>query len=491
MDSCVHQRPPVASRLAGALLLAAGFGLAWLACAALPQLHYAESYPLFRRQQLPASAYFDPAREAEPRHAFVGASYIINAWVDNDLDAKGWPALEDPSSSYAATARLAAQREFDAPGQGFYDMGRLGAGFLEHLWYVNQALKAPNLKTVIYATGHTNLTHFIDTPWTDVERSCLETAYILEQWKLRYPAAGPAIDEYAALLAASPAYARALERFGEDWRSRLDETEVFLSDTPRQTLANAFGSGNRYRSAAGVRGNPHLAVNKPAELRDALIWNTSLLTRYGEESRQRRTLSLLDQNAAVLGDPRLDAPVLLNPSRNPFDGPEAAANRAWTRMVGEVLRAAGVRLVWFFPPEVSIIPQDYQRHYLPGFVDAVRDILLPMGHVVSDHVLDHGLNQREFIMESDSPPHQTGYKPGSVGKLKAVRLLLADMSRAGVFPGRLGHDPFTLSGSPGALGSCWPGEARLPVIPFCVRDFSLRGSGGCLPWPKPDTGGVR
>ena len=482
------------SWLPGALLLAGGFALAWAACAALPQLYYTESFPLFRRQQLPASTLFDPARAAQPKHAFVGASYMINAWIKNDLDTPGWPSLEDPGSSYAATARLAAQREFDAPGQGFYDLGRLGAGFLEHLWYLNQGLRAANLKTVVYATGHTNMTHFADTPWTDVERSCLETAYILGQWRVRYPSAAQAIDAYDALLKASPAYAAALARFGADWRSRLDEAQVFLNDRPLQSLVNAATNRNANRSAAGVRGNPHLAVNKPAELRDALIWKASLLSRFGSDSRQRRTLSLLDQAGAILGDPRLDAPVKLNPSVDPFAGPEAEASRAWARMVGEVLRAAGVTLVWFFPPEVSVTPADYERYYRPGFVDAVRAIIVPMGHMVSDHVVDHGLNQREFVMETDSPPHQTGYKPGSVGKLKAVRLLLADMTRGGAFPGRLADGAGTGLGTPGALGSCWPGEARLPDVAFCVRAYSpdnAGGSGGCVPWPRPGAGAIQ
>jgi hypothetical protein len=458
----------------GILAMALGFCLAWAVCAHLPRLLYVDNFPVYRRQQLPAYAIFDPARAGEPKHAFVGSSYIINAWVANDLDRRGWPEIEDPQSSYAATAELVAGKEFGLPGQGFYDMGRPGPGFLDHIWYIDHTLRAGNLKTIIYANGQTGMYHFEQSPYADVDRACLEALYILEGWLGRFPKSAPAIRRYMDFIKASDAYRHGLERFGENWRERLDPDSVLLMDSPLWSLKERLRGRSRDATGLSFRGNPHLAVNKPAEMRDALVWRFSWLARLDDKAQRKRTLELLDTAARFYGDSRLDAPVKFNPPEDPFAGPEAPMDVAWTRMVGEVLQEAGVRLVWFFPPEVSIPPAQYQALYKPGVVDTVRSIIVPMGHVVSDHVVDHDLNQRDFLVQpSTDPPYGYGYKPSSIGKLKAVRLVLTDMQQAGALPGAHPRG-----------GSCWAGQAALAPVKMCVRPFTPIGPGPCEPWPR-------
>jgi hypothetical protein len=461
-----------APALLGMLVMAAGFGLVWLTCDFVPRLFWAEDIPVFRRQQLPTYAIYDPARAAQPKNAFVGSSYIINDWVANDLNVKGWPEIEDPQSSYSSLAGLVADREFGAPGQGFYDMGRPGPGFLDHIWYIEHCLEAGNLQTIIYANGHSGMYHFVESPWADVQRACLEAQYILERWKKRYPGAAPAIERYLGLIKASKAYSRALERFGPDWRSRIDPVTVLLRDRLSWPALRRLLSSRRDATGLGVRGNPHMALNKPAELRDALIWRLSWLARLDAGAREKHILSLLNLAAAFYGDPRLDAPVSLNPPTYPFQGREAEADIGWIEMVGEVLKEAHVRLVWFFPPEVSIPPSIYEAVYRPQVVDTVRRILEPMGHLVSDHVVNHDLNQRDFLVQQFSdPPFGYGYKQTIIGKLKATRLLLTDLVRAGVIPGKPGSHP-----------SCWPEEARLPRVRLCVRPYPPLRPDTCLPW---------
>ncbi len=451
-----------------------GFCLAWAVCAHIPRLLYVDNFPVYRRQQLPAYAIFDPARADEPKYAFVGSSYIINDWVANDLDRGGWPEIEDPQSSYAATAELVADEEFGVSGLGFYDMGRPGPGFLDHIWYIDHALRAKNLKTIIYANGQSGMYHFEPNPYADVDRACLEALFILDGWTKRFPKSAGIITQYMDLIRSSGAYARGLDRFGKNWRDRLDPDSVLLMDRPLWVLREKLKGHRNDASGLSFRGNPHLAVNKPSEIRDALVWRLSWLARLDGPEQRRRTLELLDTAAHFYGDPRLDAPVQLNPPVSPFSGEEAQADILWTRMIAEVLQEAGVRLVWFFPPEVSIPPAQYEAVYKPGVVDPVRAIITPMGHVVSDHVVDHGLNQRDFLVQqSTDPPYSYGYKPSSIGKLKAVRLLLADMSRAGVLPGAHARG-----------ASCWPGEAGLPAVKMCVRPFTPSGPGACLPWPR-------
>jgi hypothetical protein len=464
-----------APALSGLLAMAAGFGLAWLACAHVPRLFWAEDIPVFRRQQLPIYAIYDPALAGQPKHAFVGSSYIINDWVANDLDKKGWPEIEDQQSSYSSLAHMVADREFGVHGQGFYEMGRPGPGFLDHIWYIEHCLEAPNIKTIIYANGYSGMYHFEETPWSDVQRGCLEAQFILERWKVRYPGAAPAIERYLGLIRASKARRQALERFGPDWRSRMDTVSVLLPDR-LSWLATHYEFLARHWDATGigVRGNPHMAVNKPAEMRDALIWRLSWLARLGTAAREKQTMGLLDRAAGFYDDSRLDAPVSLNPPTYPFGGREADADIAWIEMIGQVLRQAHVRLVWFFPPEVSIRPSVYEDVYRPQVVDAVRRILEPMGHLVSDHVVNHDLNQRDFLVQQYSdPPFGYGYKQTVIGKLKATRLLLADLSRAGV-----------IQGLPGPHPSCWPGEARLPRVRLCVKPYPPTGLDACLPWPE-------
>jgi len=461
------------------LVMAAGFCLAWAACAWLPLLYHAESYQIFRRQLLPTYALFDPARSAQPKNVFVGASYIINPWVTNDLDLPDWPSIEDPGSTYSSTATLVARRELDVKGQGFYELGRLGTSFLDHVWYLNQALDAPNLKTIVYATGHTGMYHFSDKRIVhEAERASLEALYVLDGWTRRFPRSAPAIEAYMALIQASPAYARALTRFGQDWRSRIDPKDGVIYDKPGWAIRDKLPGGSHDPLGTGLRGNPEFAVNKPAELRDALLLRYSLLTGQSGEAGQRRTLRLLDLAARFYGDSRLDIPIRISPPENPFAGPEAGAHLAWTRMVAEVLREAGVRLVWFFPPEVSIPPAIYEAYYKPGVVDVVRGLIEPLGHMVSDHVIRHGLNQRDFMIQEESDKQfGLGYRLTSIGKLKSTRLLLADMAGRDLLDAAPGVHP-----SP--WPSCWPGEARLPHVAMCVRPYSELGPQDCLPWPR-------
>lgn len=461
---------------AGVLLAACGFALAWLAFARLPQVFWAESFPVYRRHQLPAYALFDPSRAEQPKHVFLGSSYIVNAWVANDLDKPGLPEIEDPASSYAATAALVAAREFGASGQGFYDLGRPGPGFLDHVWYLDKALAARNLKTVIYANGPSGMFHFRPSPFADVERASLEALCVLEGWKRRYPGAAASIEAYMEIIRGSDAFARAERRFGPGWRGRVDPAALVLKDSPWLALREKLAGRSSDAANMGLRGNTALALSKPAELRDLAVWRLTWLARFDQDDAGKRTLSLLDTAARFHGDPRLDAPVRLDPPVDPFSGEEALAHRAFARMAGQVLGEAGVRLVWFFPPEVAIPPAMYEAFYRPGVVDTVRSILEPMGHVVSDHVVDHGLTQREFMLQQFTDPvFGYGYKPTSIGKLKAVRLLLEDMRRASALPGA----------APRGV-SCWPGEARLAPVKMCVRPYPPLDPDVCLPWRLED-----
>ncbi len=459
--------------LAGALLALAGFALAWLFCACLPPMLVAEYFPVFRRQQLPSYAIFDKTRAGQPKYAFVGSSYIINDWVTNDLSTDDCDIIEDPMSSYAATANLAASQEFGSSGQGFYDMGRPGPGFLDHIWYIDYCLRAKNLKAIIYANGQTGMYHFKPNPYADVERASLEALFILEGWTKRFPRSAPEIRRYMELIKGSQAYKRGLERFGKDWRSRLDKDSVLLMDSPWWTLKARLRGRNLDATGMSIRGNPHMALSKPAEIRDTITWRFSWLARMDLLAQRKHTLGLLDTAAYFYGDPRLDAPIKLNPPENAY-ADEGEASEVWTRMIGEVLKEAGVRLVWFFPPEICTPPAQYESIYKPGVVDKVRSIITPMGHIVCDHLVNHDLNQRDFIvLHPVWPAFGYGYKPTSIGKLKSVRLLLTDMREAGMLPGSHPRGP-----------SCWPGESGLPQVAMCVRPFSPDGPGPCLPWPR-------
>jgi hypothetical protein len=120
--------------------------------------------------------------------------------------------------------------------------------------------------------------------------------------------------------------------------------------------------------------------------------------------------------------------------------------QTWLRMVGEMVKTAHVKMVFYLPPDIPLGAD--------GRVDAFNsEFLVPLRQVLDDYpdikLIDESakidnFNQCDTLMYSrDEDGRRIDMKLGQVfnaiGKIKQSELMLSDMSDAGIFSNRINH----------------------------------------------------
>jgi len=460
----------IAARTAG---IAAGFVLAFVAFLLFTPPY--SNWPSYDRAEIARYRAFSPALADQEKHILIGSCEVAIPIVANNLDVPGYEARLDQSAwlgnimSFLVTNRYG--REVKA---AFYEMAAPSTELPHHLLFFYNALKVPNLRSVIYVGGlsvsHTGLT----------TEDALELVAVLDSFARDYPGSMPYVRIYRDYVVKGDAYKAGLAKYGAGWRNLLDP-ETLSFPARGVDVISAAGSP-RGRQDIQVRFKKFLRwiFGSPAETaRQAL----DAVTDFSAKVRDWKVRSILDWAARFYGRP--DNYVYFETAKgNPpyLAGDDAELNRAYMLIMAEVARAKGIKLVLYAQPMLYFTPEYYRTKFRRNYTDVLSRWLAGYDVAIIDHTLDHDLNQQDFYFNLrpcedggcvGGRKVANGYWANVIGRYKQGQLLLGSLVEHGV-----------LAGKTRRKRPAWKGESNLPEVEFCVRPAEGGASGECLPWNK-------
>jgi hypothetical protein len=329
-----------------------------------------------------------------------------------------------------------------------------------HLINLYHALQLPNVKSIVYVNVPGGLLTFTKP------RRLPATLSVVDAIAREYPAAAPYAQRYRKALLASRAYWVIANNVTSEFK------ELKLPPEFRETVSRPGHSDlmvSRVGSLLHLEGRRRTFDPWLHNAAQAMIWYRSAvpLALTSDDTDDFKMRVVLERARKTY----LDEYGFSQPLR-PAIAPEnywiaAGGDEGWgnfLRMIGEMTRARGVRLVYYVPPHVNLTSQDYAESFKPQFVDRVAEILQAYPNaVLVDQAVNHDLNTADLSWREG---HKSGYNINAIGQLKRSDLLLQAMASASIL-----DLPRRETGTPPAGWTWNTWKQRLPAVPDRPKTF--------------------
>jgi hypothetical protein len=295
----------------------------------------------------------------------IGACQIANSYVT--ADAQGNPAFHELAGFSLLANFSATGSSTSADGVEILSMARFGTGLADHLAYIDDALRTPNVKAVVYVT----LPELVAYTPHPTDQEILRSAAVAERVAKDYPAARPWILKYADYLKQGPEYRRAAAAYDGvgGWRAFLNSESLEVRPVPQ-------GDGWR-RSVSALRDVKSQFMSTvadhlggPAQVAKWIFDATGPSLDLRRQRVSQRLDDLVRQHEAADRDlhGRVVPYVPVVPSTRELTAPDWVY-QAWFRSIAEMAQSKGVAFVVYLPPIRT--PDDSTADY-NGLIDKIR-----------------------------------------------------------------------------------------------------------------------
>jgi hypothetical protein len=404
-----------------------------------------------KREQVRNYDLFNPLHNGKTKHVLLSNCLTINNVAYTDLwNKKPDQTLRTGTAYYDQVLNYLLDKEYGNKEALFYGMGSPDIHVTEHLFQLGHILKAKNVKTIVYSNLRGGLHSFYEKD----PKMTLQASIILEGWKKTFPEAQDHIDRYLKKLYASSQFRKAKNKNYSD----AGEPRIFPQGTRpwRENLSVLFAS-NPFKKVSSlrnfsIRNFSHIKTSGDLEWEQTLERNLEKNLALYESSMNDRTFRVWDRTSKLSFDPQK------KPSYADF-----------LHILASISKQKGIQLVYYFPPMLSISPEDYHQTFTPRFIDPIKRIIEPYGALIIDHTINHDLNQYDIYWKMRKHPSngwKRGYQTNIIGNIKRGRTLIEEMVRLGL----IDNTPRKENLKPWA-------RSALPQIPLKVESrFSRKSS---------------
>jgi hypothetical protein len=428
-------------------LIAIGFGLAFAFSLTSMDLEFVKT--IRDRTKVRTYELFDPIDNSKKKHILLGNCFTVNNVAYTDLWGKKPDVVYRHGTAFLGQVMsYLLSLEYGNDSAKFYDMGSPDTLVTEHIFQLGHLIKASNIKTLIYTNINWALYSFREKK----PESTLQASVVLEHWKDEFPEARPHIENYLKSLYESKQYKKTIKKYPNG---------NFLS----QMDSKIFPIGYSLSSSQLSLSNSNDAFNKFSTLRNYSVRSYSHIKR----ANHKRWEQQLETNAlkalALYQSPANDKPLMMwkSHSKLTIDPKKRKEFILFLHIMGEICKARGIKLIYYYPPMMGIERENYENIFKPNTVNYVQNLIAPYGGITIDHSFKHNQNPYDMYWKTRKKPpvyFKRGFETNIIGNFKRGRALIEEMAELGLVqinPNEQNDKPWSI--------------AALPKVETPIREF--------------------
>lgn len=409
-------------------IFCAGAIALWLS----PHFSYLQA-PSYAREKIGRYELYSPLIGETRKHVVIGSCEVSLPMLANDIADPAFASRNGAEAWLGNVVNYVLRNDLGDTKDAFFDISAPNTILGHHAIYLYHALKAENLKSILYMGG-VGLSHAMSPG------DALEAMAVAESFERTFPAAKIEIENYKQIFRETPSFREGEKKYGADWRRWIDSKTLTLTAPNSDTINATFTAPPKDGLSAKaqfygtqIKERINTIVSGPAY---AIRW---LLDRtFGIVNLQRDAGIRHSYEWAKAQDFPSGVRFARIDSGDFLDGEENTLHRAWFEMVAAIVKAKGARLVIYSQPMLTITPGDHRNKFKPKYSDRLAGWLAPYDPIIIDHTVDHDLAQSDFIFECKDKKcvpgnmYSPGYWANLPGRIKQARLLASAMRDKGL-----------------------------------------------------------
>ncbi len=428
-------------------LIVIGFGMAFVFSLTPIDLEFVKT--VRDRTKVRTYELFDPINSSKEKHILLGNCYTVNNVAYTDLwGKKPYIVYRHGTAFLGQVMSYLLQSEYGNNDAQFFDMGAPDTLVTEHIFQLGHLIKASNIKTLIYTNINWALYSFREKK----PDSTLQASVVLENWKDEFPEARPYIENYLKSLYKSKQYRKTVKKYPDgNFMDQMNPQIFPIGYSPPSSQSSKFPSKDGFQ--------------KLSKLRDYTIRSYSHIKRANDKRWNQQLETNTLKALALYQSPANDKPMMMWKSKSKLTiDPKKRKEFIWfLHIMGEICKALGIKLIYYFPPMMGIERESYETVFKPNTVDFVQNLITPYGGIVIDHAFKHNQNPYDMYWKTRKKPpvyFKRGFETNIIGNFKRGRALIEDMAELNLIQ----IDPKKQNDKP------WS-PATLPKVETSIREF--------------------